>query len=283
MKNSKNLFQDFVNRIGLQESDDEIQSIVYLVFETIFGLTKTEVLAGKEIAEESLIRLDEIISRINEHEPIQYILGEAAFYGRIFQVNPSVLIPRPETEELVRLVIDFVHQNNKADIEIVDIGTGSGCIAVTLSLELPHARVVGTDVSDEALQIAAANAEKLEANVQFQNQDILSSRLSFSCDIIVSNPPYIEWVEHDTMPKNVVEYEPPLALFVDSPDPLLFYKAILHQAKESLRSGGLLAVEINERFGREVHQLFIEHNFKAVQVIPDIFGKNRIVKGILSS
>lgn len=284
MKNSKALFQDFVNRIRLQENRDEIQSIAYLVFETIFGLTKTEVLAAKEMAEESSTnRLDDIVSRINAHEPIQYILGEAPFYGRMFRVNPSVLIPRPETEELVRLVIDFVHQTSGTDFQILDIGTGSGCIAVTLSLELPGARVHATDVSNEAIHVATTNAEKLGAKVQFQNQDVLTSKLLFSSDIIVSNPPYIEWGERNIMSRNVVEYEPALALFVDSPDPLQFYKAIVHQAKESLRSNGLLAVEINERFGREVHELFIENNFKTVQVIRDIFGKDRIVKGILSS
>ena len=284
MKNSKTLFQDFASRIKLQESRDEIQSIAYLVFETVFGLSKTEVLAGKNLTEESLIRrLDEITLRINDHEPVQYILGEAAFYSRNFSVNPSVLIPRPETEELARLVIDFARQTQKTNHHIIDIGTGSGCIAVTLSLELPDAEVSAVDISEEALRIALANAQKLGASVKFQQLDILKEKLPFSIDIMVSNPPYIELGERTNMSKNVVQYEPQVALFVDSNDPLLFYNAIVVRATESLRRDGLLAVEINERFGGEVRQLLINHNFRDVRIIQDVFGKDRIVKGVLPS
>jgi release factor glutamine methyltransferase len=285
MKNSKVLFQDFISTLTIQETPEEIKSIAYLVFERLFGLTITDVLAEKLVRFSSgtTSRLNEIAKRINAHEPVQYILGECFFYGRIFKLTPSVLIPRPETEELVRLVIDFVHSRKKADVRILDIGTGSGCIAATLALELPEAKVFATDVSAAALQTASANAQVLSADVQFLQHDILSEALPFSIDIIVSNPPYITWSERDTIAKNVTDYEPELALFVDSKDPLLFYKAIVTAAKKSLTTDGLLAVEINERFGAEMHQLFQNSGLDQVEVLQDILGKDRIVKGVLSS
>jgi release factor glutamine methyltransferase len=285
MMNSKTLFRDFVKGIRLQESGDEIQSMAYLVFENIFGLTKTSILAEKEVKVTPAIqnRLDEIAVRINRFEPIQYILGESFFFGRYFSVNPDVLIPRPETEELVQLVIDFVRKFNKRNCRLMDIGTGSGCIAITLSLELESVETFGTDTSTEALLTASANARKLNANVQFLKHDILNKKLPFPIDVIVSNPPYIAWNEISTMSKNVVEFEPKTALFVDSSEPLLFYKALVTRAQESLARGGLLACEINERFGKEVQRLYVANNFHEVEIIQDAFGKDRIVKGVLSS
>ena len=285
MTNSKTLFRDFVNGIELLESRDEIQSMAYLVFENILGLTKTTILAEESVNLTPAIRnrLDEIVARINRFEPVQYILGESFFYGRRFKVNPAVLIPRPETEELVRLVIDFVRKSNRNNCRVLDIGTGSGCIAITLALELNDIEVFGTDISEEGLATASANAQKLKASVKYLNHDVLNSKLPFSIDIIASNPPYIGWDEFNTMSKNVVDYEPKVALFVDSDDPLLFYKAIVKRAKESLTPGGLLAVEINERFGKEVQRLFLANDLAEVEIIQDAFGKDRIVKGVLSS
>ena len=194
-----------------------------------------------------------------------------------------MLIPRPETEELIHLVRNFVRGLDKKRTRIIDIGTGSGCIAITLALELRDTEVFGTDISSEALATAKANAERLNAKTQFVNHDVLKSKLPFSIDIIVSNPPYIGWDERSTMSENVLEYEPKLALFVDSEDPLLFYKAIVKRATESLTAHGLLAVEINERFGEEVKQLLVGNQFYDVEIVKDIFGKDRIVKGVLSS
>ncbi len=283
MKNSKTLFQDFMNRVQLPENREEIRSIAYLVFENLFGLTPTEILAEKQINDSSAMKsLDHILARINKHEPVQYVLGEANFYGRMFTVNPAVLIPRPETEELVRFVISFVKGLKLPNCRVLDIGTGSGCIAVTLAKELPDAEVLATDVSNAALNVASTNAEKLGAKVVFEISDVLTDKLPAPVDVIVSNPPYITWDEMKSMPQNVVVYEPQAALFVDSNEPLLFYKAIINRAKESLKLNGLLIVEINEQFGNEVYQLFIENNFKEVALIRDLFGKNRIVKGISS-
>jgi len=285
MMNSKTLFRDFVSGIELLESRDEIHSMAYLIFENILGLTKSAILAEESVNPTQAIqkRLEEIVSRINRFEPVQYILGEAYFYGRSFSVNPAVLIPRPETEELVRFVIDFIRKSNSKNCRVLDIGTGSGCIAITLALELKEIESFGTDISSEGLATASANAKKLNASVQFLNHDILSSQLPVSVDVLVSNPPYIGWNEFNTMSKNVVDYEPRLALFVDSEEPLLFYKAIVKRARESLTPGGLVAVEINERFGKEVQRLFIANDFAEVEIIQDVFGKDRIVKGVLSS
>ena len=284
MKNSKTLFHDFVARVTIPESRDEIQSIAYLVFENIFGLTKSAILGEKivSLTPELQNRLHEHLERINRSEPVQYVLGESYFYGRIFGVNPSVLIPRPETEELVRCVIKFARDKKKR-FRIFDIGTGSGCIAITLSLELEAVEVFGTDISSAALTTASANAQQLRAKVQFLNHDVLNSSLPFSTDIIVSNPPYIGFDEVKTMSKNVVDYEPKEALFVGAEDPLLFYKAIVKTARESLTPEGLLAVEINERFGKDVRRLFVANDFCEVELIQDAFGKDRIVKGVLSS
>jgi release factor glutamine methyltransferase len=283
MKNSKALFNDFVNSITLRESRDEIESIAYVTFEKIFGLNMTQVLADKEITDQSLVeRLGDVAKRINDHEPIQYILGEALFYNRSFIVNPSVLIPRPETEELVRFVVNY-SKETKANLTILDIGTGSGCIAVTLALELPASKIFATDVSEAALRVAEANARELGAIINFQKHDVLNEALAFSTDVIVSNPPYIGLDERDLTPINISKYEPALALFADSDDPLIFYKALVKRAGESLRPNGLLAVEINERFGREVSLLLAEYRFRKVDVLKDFCGKDRIVKGILSS
>lgn len=283
MTNSKTLFKDFIDSLTLDESYAELESIAYLVFEKVFGLGKTQILTEKEISEESLKgRLKDISSRLNQHEPIQYILGEAHFFGRLFLVNRSVLIPRPETEELVRLVLDHTKGKNN-DLTIVDIGTGSGCIAISLALELPTSEIFATDVSGDALKVAMENARRLNADVHFEQHNILENLLPLSVDVMVSNPPYITTVERGAMPRNVVDFEPDMALFVSDDDPFIFYDTILYRAKESLLPDGLLAVEINERYGSEILRLFTKHGFLSVEIINDVYGKNRIVKGILSS
>ncbi len=282
MMNSKTLFSDFINSLALDESQAEIESIAYLAFENVLGLNRTQVLTEKKVTNnDAIVRLQHVAQRLNEHEPIQYILGEAVFYGRKFIVNPSVLIPRPETEELARLVIDHVKKKSK-NLRITDIGTGSGCVAVTLSLELPGSYLIATDVSSEALAVANANSRTLNASVRLVQHDILNEDLPFATDIIVSNPPYIAEHERSTMPRNVVDFEPRVALFVNDNDPFLFYHALISRANKSLRSEGLLAVEINERYGKEIADLFNNSHFRDVEVVKDMYGKDRIVKGILS-
>lgn len=280
MKNSKTMFHDFIRRITLRDDPDEIQGIAYQVFEHLFHLSRTDVLMGKEIsvtaAEED--RLEEIVTRINRHEPVQYVLGEAWFFGRKFAVSDAVLIPRPETEELVQAIM---HHLPPGALSIVDIGTGSGCIATTLSLELPRAKVYATDVSPAALQVATQNANRLQARVSFLLHNILSEPLPFSkLTAVVSNPPYITERERATMHANVLDFEPHLALFVPDDDPLLFYRAIAGRAFPALASKGLLAVEINEQYAAAVEGAFGAAGFSNMTTVRDIPGKDRIVMAV---
>ena len=277
MANSKELFSELVNKIRLDESREEVNSIVYLLMENQFGLTKTDVLSGKPLSNADPDQLEEMIFRINRHEPIQYILGEAWFYGRKFKVNPCVLIPRPETE----LIVKELTGNQFAPIaggSILDIGTGSGCLAITLAKELSNRKVVATDVSEEALTIAAENAKGNDASVEFIQHNILTEEFPLiGIEFIVSNPPYVTTTEKNIMKKNVLKYEPSLALFVSDQDPLIFYTAIAQKGTRLLIPGGKVMVEINEQFGREVSELFASEGYYDVLIRKDFAGKDRFV------
>lgn len=276
MTNSKELFQDIVNRITLPESDGEIRSIVYLILEKAAGITMTDIIGEKSIPFKNQEEINDIVKRINHHEPLQYILGETEFLGRIFKVNPSVLIPRPETELLVHELIRYT-KTKIGPLRIVDIGTGSGCIAISLAQEFPESEIYGIDVSEEALICAQKNAENLNARVSFKRHDILLEPLSDKFDLIVSNPPYIDWGEKKEMQKNVLDYEPHLALFAPEGNPLAFYKAIAHQSRHALLPDGSVWLEINFRYGNEVKQLFEYMGFRSVQILKDLDNKDRIV------
>ena len=274
MTNSKELFNELVNQVRLDETRDEICSIIYLLLEDKFGLTKVEVMTGKEIEPVKLDYFNDIIQRINRHEPIQYVLGKAEFYGRGFAVDGSVLIPRPETELLIRAVL----KEKKFSPTILDIGTGSGCIAITLAVEIPSSEVYAIDISEEALTVAQQNAKNLKAKVNFSKFDILANeKLEHRFDIIVSNPPYIAESEKKEMNSNVLDFEPPLALFVTDKDPLVFYKAIARRGKSLLKPGGKIFVEINERFGKELKQHFRNEGYGNVSIEKDINNKDRIL------
>jgi release factor glutamine methyltransferase len=274
MTNSKKLFEWLVSSIQLDESQDEIQSIVYLLLEDRFGLTKADIIAGREIEEVKLETFSGAVNRINQKEPIQYILGKAEFYGRQFLVDKSVLIPRPETELLVMSIIN----DNVSAPTILDIGTGTGCIAITLAAELPSSQVYAIDVSDDALTVAKRNGQILKSKVHFSNSDILKDEIrDHRFDIIVSNPPYITQTEKSSMKSNVLDFEPHLALFVSNEDPLIFYKAIAKKGRFLLKSGGKVYLEINERFGTSVSNLFKSEGYIDIQIIKDLDGKDRIV------
>lgn len=282
MKNSKILFQDFIKQIHTDEGEEEIKSIGYLVFEKIFGVSKTDIIAQKEIIADNpaIFQLNEIAKRLNASEPIQYILCEAEFYGRTFEVSSAVLIPRPETEELVSHILKFAQPG----MTILDIGTGSGCIPITLSLEIHSSKVFATDISEEALQVAERNKKHLKVNVTFLKHDILNQEIPFrDLDIIVSNPPYIAEVEKREMRKNVLAYEPHLSLFTGSNDPLIFYKAIAKRAATALRQGGCLITEINPYFSSETASIFSQEGFRDVTILKDLSGKDRIVQGLIFS
>jgi release factor glutamine methyltransferase len=298
MKNSKALFRYLVDRIASQDVE-EANAMAYIVLQHLFSISRTDVLADKSVAVSAALEaeMETILNRLNTGEPLQYVLGETEFYGRIFKVRPGVLIPRPETEELVRLVVEMVSSRDSVvssqdsvvsdprfggGIQVVDVGVGSGCVGVSLFLEMEGVEVFGVDVSEVAIGVARENAALLGARVEMVRLDILSEPLPWeNLDVVVSNPPYIPWSEKAAMHRNVTDFEPELALFVPEDDPLIFYRAIARQASRALRRTGLLAVEINARFGPEVATVFREEGFREVTIVKDIFGKERIVKGVL--
>jgi release factor glutamine methyltransferase len=278
MINSKTLFHQLQKKITLAEDQEEIKSILYLLFEKEFGLSRTEILAEKEIKAIDTIALEKQIERINIHEPIQYILGEADFFGRKFKVDSSVLIPRPETE----LLIHLIKEEKLNSPSILDIGTGSGCIAISLALEIPSATLHALDISEDAVSIAKENAVRLNANVDFIQLDIVNQLPLFkNLDMIVSNPPYVTEKEKAAINKNVLDFEPHLALFVTDNDPLQFYQVIAEKSKQLLKPNGKIFVEINYQFGKEVAELFRDHGFEFVEIIKDMEGKDRVIKAVL--
>jgi release factor glutamine methyltransferase len=287
LKNSKMLFQEVVGRITIPESVGEVKSIVFLLMESVFGLSKNDILMGRPVNAEGtkLAKLETYIQRVNTQEPIQYVLGETSFYGRKFRVNPSVLIPRPETEDLVRAVLskrNLLAAQGPDHARILDIGTGSGCIAVTLSKEWSGSEVFATDVSPAALSVAAENAELHGAVITFMEHDILALPLPFqNLDIVVSNPPYVTRSESQSMKENVLAHEPHNAIFVPDSEPLIFYNAIARQAKDVLKSQGLVAVEINEQYGHEVANLLTKAGFSDISIGKDIDNKARFVTAVL--
>lgn len=280
MTNSKKLFNDFVSKINLPDRE-EASAAAFLIFEKMFKLSKTNILA-QEMVEVSNIQergLDSMIERLNRYEPVQYILGESFFVGRLFNVNSGVLIPRPETEEMVGTVIQL-SKSMRRPLTVLDIGTGSGCIAITLALEIPDAEVHASDISNQALETARGNAAKLGADVSFIFHNILRQELPLQAwDIIVSNPPYIAESEKSSMNKNVLQYEPELALFVPNDEALIYYEAIAKKATKALKQGGLVCVEINEAYGQAVKDLFTSVGFSDTKILKDLSGKDRIVLG----
>lgn len=275
MTNSKELFSEVVRQITLPEAKAEIESIVYLLFEKKWKLTRTHIIAEKKTG----LQLNDImpfIDRINSHEPIQYILGEADFFGRVFKVTPDVLIPRPETELLIHEILKNTKSIDKPNV--LDIGTGSGCIAISLALEMP-CDVQAIDVSLNALSVAQENATLLSAPLKFYMQNILQQPIIEKFDLIVSNPPYISQQEKQHMKQNVLNYEPHTALFPIDDDPLVFYRVITKQCQQALKPGGSLWFEINEHYAKEICEIITTNGFGDVTVVKDWNGKERVVWG----
>lgn len=278
---SKDLHNSITKELLTIYSTMEAQSISSLLLEELYDIHQTELIVDKEITVNTLTEylLPEALRRLKKHEPIQYVIGKAHFYGKDFKVNPEVLIPRKETEELVYQILQD-HPNFNGSL--LDIGTGSGCIPITLSLELPHWKVEAMDISTAALEVARENTKSLNAKVKFHQLDILSTNpLPNTYDLIISNPPYVMNLEKEQMQQNILAHEPHLALFVEDNNPLLFYKAIVIKARQSLHYRGLLYFEINEQFGNEVANLMENGGFENIAVIKDMQGKDRIVKGTL--
>jgi release factor glutamine methyltransferase len=282
MKNSKEVFSEIIFALNIQEPKEERESIAQVLMEYFYGLDFTAILSNVSLPVEPGLarRLDDAILRINRGEPVQYVTGRAEFYKRKFLVNPDVLIPRPETEELVAEVLDTVgRREDRKSMTIVDVGTGSGCVPITLALHIPDSEVYGTDISAAALEVAKKNADQFQAQVQFLRHDILQEKLPFlSIDVLISNPPYISISEKENMKRNVTAFEPHLALFVPDENPLVFYKKISEQGRDLLSPDGLLIFEINERFGHKVSQLLRDLGYGGVKILKDLSGKERIVK-----
>lgn len=278
MTNSKTLLQNIIAQ--LNENDEaEKGMLAVMLLEHVFHLDRSEILSGKsvEIKPQQTERTKEIVRRLNRHEPIQYITGEAFFYGRRFEVGPEVLIPRPETELLIDEVVSF--SRNRNSLRILDIGTGSGCIAVTLAKELPAAEIFASDISTEALSVAKKNSTSLNATVSFFEHDVLRSAFADHYDVLVSNPPYIAREEQNSLDVNVVDHEPHLALFVEGSDPLLFYRAIAHHARTALNKDGLVCVEIHEDRAKETLAIFEQENL-GTTVLSDLSGKPRFIRAV---
>ena len=278
-------YEELWHRLSSLYGADEAKAIVRWVLDARFGMSFTEILCGKvsELSADDQTELEKIMLRLEKGEPVQYILGTTDFCGRPFHVSPAVLIPRPETAELSHTIISS-HQT-AGKYEILDIGTGSGCIAITLALEIPEAKVTAWDISDDALAIAQENAKALGADVTFERMDILDisltshlSPLTSQFDLIVSNPPYICNKEKDAMEKNVLEHEPHLALFVPDEDPLRFYRAIAKFATTALKPDGMLYFEINPLYADALVELLSEIPYRDIQLRHDQFGKRRFLK-----
>ena len=281
-------YRDLYTRLETLYDTREAQAIVRTILEIRFEMSYTDIVCGKvnELSADKEKELEEIMRRLENGEPLQYILGEAEFAGRTFHVEPGVLIPRPETAELCRLIVDDIKAIHKdtEPIVITDVGTGSGCIAITLSLELLNSKVRAYDISPKALEIAKKNAEVLRADVDFEIQDALRLKPKSVDDkfmhIIVSNPPYIAEKEKEEMCKNVLDYEPSLALFVSDEDPLIFYRSIAEYGVKNLKDGDRIYYEINPIYAQEMVELMESLGYRDIKIANDLYGKQRMLRAI---
>lgn len=277
----KRLLLHIKDRLEVDESQEEKISLSYMLMEHLFNLNKTDVTVDRSVNVKSSAakKLDKYIARLNDGEPIQYVLGEASFYGRNFVVNSSVLIPRPETEELVRLIIN---ENSGKKIKLLDIGTGTGCIPITLTKEMSHCRCFAVDVDPRVIKVARQNADRHQADIQFMLLDILNETIKgdHTFDVIVSNPPYVTESERTSLKVNVRNFEPGTALYVPDSTPLVFYDRIASLAQSLLKPGGRLYFEINEKYGAEINKSLTELGYDSVEIIKDLNGRPRIAKAL---
>lgn len=258
---------------------DEIKSMLTIVAYEVLGLSRVDLVLkdNESLSEAQIVQLNNVLSQLQQEIPIQYIFEKAYFYGYEFKVSPATLIPRRETEELVEWVLSEMNCQPEKKWRVLDIGSGTGCIPITIKKEFPLAEVFAMDISTEALKIAKENAEKLNASVIFIEQNILTTEQLDSYDIIISNPPYVRNLEKAGIKKNVLDYEPHLALFVEDNDPLVFYLKIAQLAQKSLTENGLLFFEINQYLGEEMQQMVSEY-FKTIELRKDLQGNDRMMK-----
>ncbi len=272
---SRELYEELIAALTLPLSDGEKQATVQWLVEERCGLSATDFIKGKDVSQ-SPRHFEKDMKRLNAGEPLQYILGYAEFYGQRFRVNKSVLIPRPETELLVQHLADTLGKEFNGTV--VDIGTGSGCIAITLALHLPRCTVKATDVDSSVLAVAKENARDLKVSVEFHKHDILGEELPFiALGAVISNPPYVRENERKSMPRSVIGFEPHKALFVPDENALIFHRAIAQKARSALVPGGLLAMEINEAMGLVSKEMLERDGFAGVRIHKDLDGKDRFI------
>ena len=291
MKTSSNLVREcrkyYASELETIYGSDEANALIMILLEHYFSLDRVKIAMNPELrlSESELLTLHFAVKELLTNKPVQYIIGETEFCGMRFFVDENVLIPRPETEEMVKKIASC---RDKACLvptgcDILDIGTGSGCIAISLAKLLTDSKVTAVDVSEKALNVARKNAKANEVNVRFILDDILNPQnpelIDNQYDIIVSNPPYVCKSEKSEMRANVLDYEPSSALFVSDNDPLIFYRRILEFAQKALKPGGEVWFEINEKFGEEMKNLCLEKGFKNVEIIKDFRERDRILKG----
>lgn len=274
----KNLF---LQKLETLYPETEILSFFYLLLEHHFGTKKIDLALEPELMRKEWPekRFSEALHQLLEERPIQYVVGHAEFAGLKFKVNENVLIPRSETEELVAWMLETIDRSQP--LRILDIGTGSGCIPITLSLQIPSAEIHAVDISEKALELARENAQRLGAEVRFFNLDILTvESLAENYDVIVSNPPYVRLSEKNEMRGNVLKHEPDLALYVRDEDPLLFYRKIAALGKGALTENGMFFFEINENLAEPTGEALSNLNYQSIEVRKDIYGKNRMIRAI---
>ena len=264
--------------------EGEAQAIARLIYEVRYGLTLSDLLIGRD-SSVTQDELEQIAIRLERQEPVQYILGQTEFCGRTFVVNKHVLIPRPETAELCQWIV--LGNGLQGCKKILDIGTGSGCIAITLALDIPNSQVTAWDISADALAVARENASSKHVHVSFEQVDALHltsdicHQTSDAFDLIVSNPPYICNKERETMEANVLEHEPHTALFVPNDDPLLFYRAIAQYGQTALKEGGWLYFEINPLYAEDLRAILSKMSYYDIEIKEDQYGKQRLIRAKL--
>lgn len=279
----KNYRIDFIQQLTPIHDAVEAESFFHLVLEALHQMKRIDLALKPEavMTQDQVLRWNDILEKLLQEIPIQYILGTTHFYGLDFEVDPSVLIPRPETEELVDWILENLKIQKAVAPAILDIGTGSGCIAIALSKNVPSADVSAIDVSENALKTAGKNAALNVVEINFIHQNILETEdLEMQYDIIVSNPPYVRNLEKAEIKRNVLEHEPHLALFVDDQDALIFYRKIATLAQKNLKPSGQLYFEINQYLGEEMTALLEAMNFTNIELRQDIYGNDRMIRGL---
>jgi release factor glutamine methyltransferase len=277
----KEIKSSFSSELSPLFDEQEIDSFFYLVLEKYHQLKRVDLAlqTNLKVSESELVQWKLVLEQLKNQKPIQYIVGETFFCDLIFKVNEHTLIPRPETEELVYWILEEIKKQNKFNSTIVDIGTGSGCISISLKKNLPESTVFAIDISEEALKIAKENAKTNEVDVHFFQKNILeTSDLQNQFDVIVSNPPYVRQLEKAEINTNVLAFEPHLALFVSDEDPLIFYRKIAELAQQNLKPNGLLFFEINQYLGKETVLLLTDLGFKNIELRKDIYGNDRMIR-----